>query len=50
MLSWIDLRGTRQPIKVPHHEYLLLALSPTENKSLINIGDSIAILDLAEFC
>ncbi len=47
MLSWIDREGHAEPIKVPHHEYLLLALSPDGSRVAINIGNSMAILDLA---
>ena len=48
MLSWIDREGRSDPLRVPRQPYDLPMLSPDGNRVVLNIGNSIAVLDLAK--
>jgi eukaryotic-like serine/threonine-protein kinase len=47
MLTSIDRDGRGLPVKVPYQPYSSLAFSPDETRVVLNIGNSIAILNLA---
>jgi serine/threonine-protein kinase len=48
MLTSIDRDGRGESFKVPYQPYGFLALSPDETRVVLNIGNSIAILNLAK--
>ncbi len=46
MLSWIDREGRAEPLKVPHNDYLALALSHEGDRVALSIGNGMSVLDL----
>jgi hypothetical protein len=46
-LTWIDREGRSEPLKTPQQQYGALALSPDETRLVANIGNTIAVVNLA---